>query len=64
MATTKTKLTTGDLQRELNVTRSVLERLLRDYARELPEPEILMGCRVWSVDDLAAFRAVAERDRK
>lgn len=58
----KTRLSTGDLQRELRLTRAKFERILRDYARELPEPEILMGCRVWEADALGAFRAALRRD--
>lgn len=58
----KTKLSSGDLQRELGISRAVFERLLRDYARELPDPELLMGCRVWNTGDLGRFQDVLARD--
>ncbi|MBI4565184.1 MAG: hypothetical protein HY716_10875 [Planctomycetes bacterium] len=46
------------------MTRAVLDRLLRDYARELPEPEIVGGARLWKTEDLGAFREVDRRDRE
>ena len=73
MAAVKTRLSYGDLQRELGrefelggrpMTRGILDRILRDWARELPEPEILMGCRTWKVEDLDAFRSAVQRDRE
>ena len=66
----RTRLSYGDLQRELAdsqgrlVTRAVLDRILRDYARELPEPEIVGGQRLWKSEDLKTFRSVMARDRE
>lgn len=64
MSMTKTRLTTGDLQREFGISRSQLDRILRDWARELPEPEIVGGSRLWKSEDLEAFRSVISRDRE
>ena len=64
MTTTKTRLSTGDLQRELRVSRSVLDRLLRDWPRELPQPEGIGGSRTWPVDSLPDFREVIRRDQE
>ena len=60
--TTKTRLSTGDLQRLLGISRAVLERLLRDWARELPEPEIVAGSRLWPIEALGVFQEVLTRD--
>ncbi|MBI4563845.1 MAG: hypothetical protein HY716_04025 [Planctomycetes bacterium] len=70
IGTTKTRFSYGDIQRALAdargrpMTRSVLDRILRDYARELPEPETVGGARLWKVEDLEAFREVVRRDQE
>jgi hypothetical protein len=66
----RTRLSYGDIQRALSVatgrrmTRAVLDRLIRDYARQLPEPEVVGGARIWPAESIAAFRAVVERDQE
>ena len=44
--------------------RAVAERLLRDYARELPEPEVIGGTRTWPAEAVETFREVLRRDRE
>ena len=58
------RLSTGDLQRELGLSRSVLERILRDYAREIPEPDVVAGCRTWAIEALGEFRSIIEHDQQ
>ena len=66
--TTRTRVSFGDIQRAFPdrkgrpMTRAVLDRLLRDYPRELPEPELVGGSRIWPAEALEAFRLVIERD--
>jgi hypothetical protein len=69
MSAIKSRVSFGDLQRELGASgkalgRAVLERLLRDWARELPETEIIGGSRTWPVEAVAAFRSVLQRDQE
>lgn len=73
MPATKTRLSFGDLQKLLGeefhaqrrpLSRSILDRLLRDWAREIPEPEMIAGCRTWALDDLDMFRSIVRRDRE
>jgi hypothetical protein len=64
MMEAKTRLSTGDLQRELRLSRSRLERILRDWARELPSPEIVAGSRLWPAEALEAFRLIVARDQE
>ncbi len=69
MSTAKTRLTFGDLQRELGADgrllgRAILERLLRDWSRELPVPEIIGGSRTWPLEALEGFRSVLQRDQE
>ena len=67
---TKTMLSYGDLQREFPdfrgrpMTRAVLDRILRDNARELPEPQRVGGQRLWRIEDLEEFKRVIRRDRE
>jgi len=67
---TRTHLSYGDLQRAFPdarrrpMTRAVLDRILRDFARELPEPELVGGARIWPLETLEAFRIVLARDRE
>ena len=66
----RSRISFGDLQRDLGdsrgrpMSRAVLERLLRDYGRELPTPEIVGGARLWRIEDLDAFREVWRRDQE
>ena len=66
----RTRLSYGDLQRGLAgrsgrpMTRAVLDRLLREFARELPVPEVVGGARLWKLEDLEMFREVLRRDRE
>jgi len=60
----KSRLSTGDLQRELHLSRSQLERVLRDWARELPVPEVVAGSRLWPIEALETFRSVVQRDQE
>jgi hypothetical protein len=64
MTKAKSRLSTGDLQRELGLSRARLERVLRDWARELPAPEVVAGSRLWSVEALETFRSVVRRDQE
>lgn len=69
MSATRTRLTFGDLQRELGtggkaLGRAILERVLRDWARELPPPEIIGGSRTWPLEALESFRSVLQRDQE
>jgi len=66
----RTHLSYGDLQRAFPdargrpMTRAVLDRVLRDYARELPQPEVVGGARIWPADSIEVFRIVLARDRE
>ncbi len=45
-------------------TRAILDRYLRDYARQLPDPVIIAGRRLWPPEMIDALRAVIERDQE
>jgi hypothetical protein len=62
MTKAKSRLSTGDLQRELGLSRAQLERVLRDWARELPAPEVIAGSRLWDIEALETFKSVVRRD--
>lgn len=62
--TTRTRITAGDIRRELQIGRAVLERLLRDYGHEFPPPEVVGGSRVWPVEVIEDFKRVLARDRE
>lgn len=64
MTASRTRISTGELQRVLGLTRGRLERILRDWARELPEPEIIAGSRTWAVDSVQTFQSVLARDKE
>ena len=70
MNTASTRMTLPDICRALAdhrgrpLGRAVAERLLRDYARELPEPELVGGTRTWLVEAVEVFRVVLARDRE
>jgi len=60
----KTRVSAGEIQRSLGISRAIFERLLRDFGHEIPRPEIVVGCRLWSVHDLRFFREVMRRDQE
>jgi len=68
--TTKTRLSFGDIQRAFPdgqgrpMSRAVLDRILRDYSREIPEPELVGGSRIWPVETIDALRVVIQRDQE
>jgi hypothetical protein len=64
MMPTKTRLSTGDLQRELGLSRAQLDRIIRDWGRVLPAPEIVAGSRLWPIEALADFQSAVQRDRE
>jgi hypothetical protein len=54
----QTRMSTSYVLGSLSLKRTHLERLLRDYAREVREAEILMCCRVLDVGALGALREI------
>jgi hypothetical protein len=58
---TRTRISAGDVQRELRISRAILDRLLRDYA--LPAPETVAGARTWPAESMDEFRRALARDR-
>lgn len=61
MQAARTRVSAGDVQRELGISRAVLDRLLRDYA--LPVPETVAGARTWPAEAMDEFRRALARDR-
>jgi hypothetical protein len=64
MTVMKTRVSSGDLMRELGVSRAVLDRLIRDWGRELPAAEIVAGSRLWPTSAVDEFRAILKRDQE
>lgn len=62
MDATRTRVSAGDIGRELRISRAVLDRLMRDY--QLPDPETVAGARTWPAEAIEDFRRVLARDRE
>ena len=60
----RTRISAGEIQRNLGISRAVFERVLRDFGHEIPRPEVVVGCRLWAVHDLRLFREVLRRDQE
>ena len=67
-ATTTAGVAYGDLARAFPdgrgrpMSRGKLDRVLRDYARELPEPSVVGGMRIWPPDVIDALRVALARE--
>ncbi len=70
MLETTKPLSFGDIARAFPdgrgrpLTRARLDRLLRDHARELPEPLIVGGMRLWPAGVVDALRIAMQREQE
>ena len=61
--TAATRLSSGDIQREMGISRAVLDRLIRDNPQLAPL-ETVGGSRLWPAEAIDLFRAAIQRDRE